>query len=246
MKAILSTLTGLIILVILVGVVIGYIFWFRLPDTIASHLSHSMRVPVSIEALNAHWNEIDILNIQVSNPPKSVLNRAFSCQTLKVQAPFTNYIKNRVIIDEISLDAVYLSLEFNSATTTSGNWTTLMSNLQSSTTSTPSTSSNRSLLIRKLVITNLDVDVVYRKEGSKVRHLPRIPRLELVNISSEGGMPMDQLMHSVLGEMLKEVFIKQNLNNMLQELIKPDGLLKDYIKPFKLFFVPIQSSSEVA
>lgn len=232
MKAALSTLTALIVLIVVVGVVVGYIFWSRLPDMIASRLSHSLRVPVSIEELNAHWNEIDILNIQVSNPAKSVLSRAFSCQTLKVQAPFANYIKNRVIIDEISLDAVYLSLEFNSATTTSGNWTTLMSHLQSSTSSTPST---RSVLIRKLVITNLDVDVVYRKEGGKVKHLPRIPRMELVNISSEGGLPMDQLMNSVLGEMLKEVFIKQNLNNMFQELIKPDGPLKDYINPFKLF-----------
>ncbi len=234
MKVLLSTFAGLIIVIILAAAIIGSILWSRLPDLLADHLSKEMKVPISIATIRAKWGEIDINKIQVANLPKSLLTHAFSCDQIAVITPYSNYFSQNVIIEEIDLNSVYLGLEFDSATGTNGNWTRIMSNLQSPSDS-PS-QSNRSLLIRKLILTNIDVDVVYRKNGNKVHKLPRIPRMELTNISSEGGVPMDQIMKSVLGEMLKQVFIKQNLKNMLQELLQQQTPIKDYLAPFQGLF----------
>lgn len=260
MKALFSTLAGLTIVIILAAVIVGSIFWSRLPDMLANHLSAKIKVAVSIANLRAKWGEIDINKIQIANLPKSVLANAFTCEQIAIITPYSNYLNQNIVIDEISLDSVYLGLEFDSATGTSGNWTRIMSHLQNSSedgeksrkkkrkeedTSLPSKAS-RTLLIRKLILTNIDTDVVYRKDGSKIHKLPRIPRIELTNISSEGGVPMDQIMKSVLGEMLKQVFLKQNLKNMFQELLKPDNVIKDYLSPLKgLFNANPQAKSSI-
>lgn len=252
MKTFFSTLAGLIVVIILAAVVVGFVFWSRLPDMAANNLSKKLKVTVEIDSFGLSWGKIDAKNIQVGNPPGTILAKAFTCREIDVLAPFTNYLRKRIIIDEIDLQDVYLGLEFDSASGTSGNWTRIMKNLQDSTgTATsekadkqkkrkekqapppPPSDASRSVLIHRIVLTNIDVDVVYRKEGGKVKKLPRIPRIELTEVSSEGGLPMDQILNSVLGEMLKEIFIKENLNNMINEL---PGNIKKYVEPFRGFF----------
>lgn len=256
MKTFFSTLAGLIVIIILAIVIVGFIFWSRIPDMLANHLSEKMKVSVEIDSIGLGWGKIDVKKIQIGNPSGSVLAKAWKCNEINVLAPFTNYLKQHVIIDKIDVKDVYLGLEFDSAIGTSGNWTKIMGNLKASTGTgeasetsrqkkkkhrppppPAATTSSRTVLIHRLVLTNIDVDVVYRKEGGKVQRLPRIPRIELTEISSEGGVPLDQIMNSVLGQMLKEVFLKQNLKNMLQNLLEhPDSPLQQYLGPFKGLF----------
>lgn len=252
MKAFLSTVAGLVVVIILAAVVVGFVFWSRLPDMVANNLSKKLKVPVEIDSFGLSWGKIDAKNIQIGNPPGAILAKALTCREMDVLAPFTRYLSKRVIIDEIDLQDVYLGLEFDSANGTSGNWTRIMKNLQDSTGTSEAnqgkrskgkekqapqqTSSERSVLIHRIVITNIDVDVVYRKEGGKVKKLPRIPRIELTEVSSEGGFPIDQILNSVLGEMLKQVFIKENLNNMIKDLMDTPSPIQKYIQPFKGFF----------
>src|ERR1700722_10481327 len=239
MKVFFSTLTGLIVIILLIAVIAGFVFWSRVPDVLANNLSKKMKVPVSIDSVGLRWGKIDVKKIDIGNPPKSILAKAFSCNEIDVYAPFTRYLNHHVIIDEIDLKDLYLGLEFDSASSTKGNWTTIMNNLQSSTAASPKNEkkASRSLLIHRLILTNIDVDVIYKKDGGRVKKLPTIPRIELTEISSEGGEPMDQLMNSVLGEMLKQIFIKENLKNMLQELMnQPNSPLQQYLSPFKGLF----------
>ena len=245
MKAFLSTVVGLIVVVVLAAVVVGFVFWSRLPDMAANNLSKKLKVPVEIDSFGLSWGKLDAKNIQIGNPPGAILAKAFTCREIDVLAPFTNYLNKRIIINEIDLQDIYLGLEFDSASGTSGNWTRIMKNLQDSTQADQGKlskskekkgSPERSVLIHRIVLTNIDVDVVYRKEGGKVKKLPRIPRIELTEVSSEGGFPMDQILNSVLGEMLKQVFIKQNLNNMIKSLIDTPSPIQKYVEPFKGFF----------
>lgn len=247
MKTLFSTLTGIIIVIILAAVVIGFIAWSRVPDIVADNLSKKLKVSVEIDDMSLGWGKIQVDKVVIGNPPGAILSKAFSCSSIDVLAPFTNYLDQKIIIDEIDVNDVYLGLEFDSAKGTDGNWTRIMGNLKSSTgqesngkkkkgAEPPKESSQRSVLIKRLVLTNIDVDVVYRKEGGKVQKLKRIDRIELTNVSSEGGLPMDQVMNSVLGQMLKSVFEKQNLQNMLQDLLQKPGGLQDYLSPFKGFF----------
>lgn len=248
MKTLFSTLTGIIIVVILAAIVIGFIALSRMPDIISNNLSKKLKVAVTIDDMSLGWETIQIDRVTIGNIPGGILPKAFSCSSIDVIAPFTRYLDQKIIIDEIEVNDVYLGLEFDSASGTDGNWTRIMGNLKSSTgqippngkktkSSTAKGSDNqRSVLIKKLILTNIDVDVVYRKEGGKVIKLKRIDRIELTNVSSEGGLPMDQVMNSVLGQMLKSVFEKQNLHNMLQDLLQQPGGFQKYLQPFKGLF----------
>jgi uncharacterized protein involved in outer membrane biogenesis len=249
MKTFFSTLIGFIIVIILAAVVVGFVFWSRLPDIAATHLSKEMKVPVQIDSFGLSWGKIDAKKIEIGNPYKSILPKAFACDEINVLAPFTNYLSKHVIIDEIDLKNVYIGLEFDSTSGTTGNWTRIMGNLQQNMGGSTGgkkkkgkqpaqpapKGSQRSFLIHRIVLTNIDVDVVYKKEGSKVKRLPRIPRIELTEVSSEGGLS-DQLVNSVLGEMLKQVFIKENLKNMMQDFMNVPGPAQQYLAPFKGFF----------
>lgn len=263
MKAFFSTLGGLIVIILLAAAIVGFIFWSRVPDVLANNLSKKLKVSVEIDNMGLGWGQIDVKKIQIGNPPGSILAKAFSCNEVNVMAPFTRYLHRDVVIDEIDVNDVYLGLEFDSASGTSGNWTTIMGNLKSTTESNPEKTRHRkkrqeeqpqvsadqppsrTVLIHRLVLTNIDVDVVYRKEGGKVKKLPRIPRIELTEISSEGGFPLDQIMNSVLGEMLKQVFLKQNLKNMLQDFLNnPTSPIQKYLGPFKGLLNAAPSSKE--
>jgi hypothetical protein len=242
MKAFFSTIEGLI----------GFIFWSRVPDMLANNLSKKMKVAVSIDSIGLGWGKIDLKKIDIGNPPNSILAKAFSCNEIDVNAPFTRYLSKNIVIDVIDLNDIYLGLEFDSPSSTKGNWTTIMNNIQSTTAANQvskkkeeaAPGSQRSVLIHHVILTNINVDVVYKKDSGKVKKLPTIPRIELTEISSEGGLPMDQITNSILGEMLKQVFIKENLKNMLQELMNQPGPIKQYLAPFKGLFGEAEKEAE--
>lgn len=205
----------------------------RLPEVLSSRLSASLGVPVHISSVSASWNQLGVQKLTIMNPPKTKQKTAFSCDDIRIAVTPVQFFKKDITIDTITIDNIYLDLEFDSATTTDGNWTRIMQNIPSS---EPSPS-DKSLLIKKLIFTNIEVDVYYVKEGGRVQKLPPIDRIELTDISSEGEFPTDQLMNSVLGQMLKAVFIKQNLKNMLDNVLNtPGSSWNRVIKPFKGFF----------
>jgi len=246
MRTFFTSLAGLIVVAIIVIVIVLIIGWSRVPDIIANNLSKKLKVYVEVGSVNLGWGEVKVKKIEIGNPPGAVQTQAFRCQQIDIKTPFTRFFDKQIVIEEIDLNDVFLDLEFDSASGTNGNWSRIMSNLQESAaaekTSSPASSKQekapaRSVFIRKLILTNIDTDVLYIKEGNKVIHLPRIDRIELNDISSEGGLPMDQIMNSVLGQMLKSVFQKQNLKNMLQDFIQnPPSNLQKYLSPFKSFF----------
>ena len=250
MKKFLTSIFGYILIAIVAICIATFIAWSRAPDMLATHLSKELGVPVDIEDIEIGFSHFTIDNFEISNLPNGILEKAFSVETLDIQAPLTNYFNPQVVIEKVQLDNVYLGLEFDSATSTQGNWTRIMSNLDTAAsegaprsrrkrkseqaTHQPSTGTpGRSVFIKELIINNISVDLVYVQGVGRVKKLPVIKQIVLKNINSEEGFPIDQLMNSVLGQMLKEVFIQQNLQNMLDTLLDQQSQLNDYIRPFR-------------
>ena len=237
-----------IAIVIIAIVVVLFLGWTRVPDILANDISKKMRVPVKIDSIDLGIKSIRVQDFEIGNPPGTVLSKAFSAQTIGVFAPLTRYLDQQIVIDEMTIDNIYLDLEFNSVSSTDGNWTKIMANIQPSESATKQGENKkppRSVLIKRIILTNINVDVIYVKEGGKVQHLPTIDRIELTNVSSEGGVPMDQIMNSVLGQMLKSVFIKQNLKNMLQGILNtPGNTIQKFISPFKGLFNANDAANE--
>ncbi len=235
MRSFFASIAGIIVVIFLVAIVIVFIGWGRVPDMLANNLSKKMKVYVGVGNIKLGWGEIKVNKFEIGNPPKSVLQQAFTCKEIIIDAPFSRYLNKNIVIDEINVNDVYLDLEFDSASGTSGNWSRIMSNFQSS--SSPKTASERTVLIHRLVFNTINTDVLYQKDGGKVKHLPTIDRIVLTDVSSEGGFPIQQITSSVLGQMLQSVFLKQNLKNMLQNILQsPTNPIQQFIEPFKGLF----------
>jgi hypothetical protein len=211
-----------------------FLGWSRVPDILAGNLSKKLKVLVEIGTLSVSLKSIEIEKLEIGNPRGFYLPRAFACDQIYVDAPLTRFLQNDVEIDEIDLDNVYIGLEFDSPSGTQGNWTVIMNNAGTAQAESVS-STKKTVMIRRLILNNIHTDLIYRNQGNGVRHLPKIQRIELKNISSEGGNTMDQIMNSALGQMLKEIFIEQNLKELLDKVLQPGGQnpVEDALRQFK-------------
>ncbi len=248
MRVFIKSLTGLIVICVLAGVILFFLAKSRLPDMIASKLSKTLQVAVEIGDMNFTLETIKIENLEISNPRGFKLEHAFTVQEITIQAPLMNYLKKDIVIDEIDLNNVYIGLEFESPQGTSGNWTTIMTNAQNAQTQSSKTSSDKTVLIKRLVLNNINADLLYQSDGT-VRHLPTIPQIVLVNISSQGGDLMDQLMNSALGQMLKEIFLRENLKEIMDKIFQqiPGGNpVQNALEPLKGLFNFVDKKEEEA
>ncbi|MCB1068033.1 MAG: hypothetical protein KDK56_07585 [Simkania sp.] len=233
MRKALIIIFGVIVVIVLVGI----FCWNMLPSWISHKLSDRAKVSVSIQAIRLGSSSIKVDNIRVGNPPGSILDTALEVKSLYIGTPFSNFFHDNIVIDEMRLDNVYLGLEFESQRSTNGNWSEIMQNLKESTGKEKQAASSKgtstSVLIKKLIITDLKIDLAYRTGNKGVRRLRTIDRLELNNISSEGGIPTAQIMDIVISEMLRSVFSKEGLQNMLENVMpgsKSGGGAMDTLK----------------
>lgn len=217
MKTVLSILISLVIIVFAAG----FFVWNYFPNWAANTLTDRLGVSVSIGHVNFTPNSIGIYYLSVGNPPGSVQSKALKVQKIKTEAPLTRFLEKSIVVDKMTLSNLYLDLEFQTATDTRGNWTEIMNNLSKSLGS-PSKES-KELLIKKLVVENLTIDLVFKQGDGRVRRLKPIPRMEFNNVSSSGDFPMGQLTNLILSEMLKEVFREENLKNMLEQVLQTPG-----------------------
>lgn len=236
MRTLFKSLAGIIVLCVLAGVIMFFLAKSRLPDMIASKLSKSLGVPVEIGDMNFSLSSITIDNLEIGNPRGFKLEHAFTTQEIVIHAPLLSYFKKDIVIDEIDLNSVYVGLEFESPQGTSGNWTSIMANAEKAQAQSSQTASDKTVLIKRLVLNNINADLLYQSDG-QVRHLPTIPQIVLVNITSKGGNLTDQLMNSALGEMLKEIFLKENLKDIMNKIFQlPGNAIQNPLQPLKGLF----------
>lgn len=228
-------LTLLIFLFLCIGIAF-YLGLIRLSDIAADHFSRKLQVAVSIDSLKPGFKEIKIEEIQIGNPRGYSLPKAFAAKEAHLHAPCIEYFKENVVIEEIDINDIYLGIEFDSPTSIKGNWTVLMENFIQSTQSDVKKNPQRTILIKRLVLTNINTQLLFHGKGS-AQNLPKIDRMEFTNITHTGGIPMDQLIESILGQMLQSIFINNHLDNMLDSIMKkPSKAAKKAITPFKKLF----------
>ena len=235
MRKLLVRLFSFISILVALGLIAVLFMWAKLPNLLANHLAEKLKVPVTIEGIDLSLQRIGIQDLMISNLPNSLLKEAFSTKTMTFNAPLTTYFEDSIVIDNITLDQIYLGLEFDSARGTKGNWSTLMQNVQSQ--EAPAKhQKEKTVFIRELVLTNIQVEVAYR-DSKDIKKLAPIDRIVLKNINSQEGFPTDQIMRSVLGQMLRSVFAQENLKNMLEGVLQqPESTIDSLLQPFKGLF----------
>ena len=233
-KTLASTFGRIFLLLFVVGAIFCFLGFSQIPDIIADKMSKMLQVSVKIADIDFSLKSIEVEKLEIGNPAGCHLARALGIERIYIETPLKNYLNDTIYIEHIALENVHLGLEFDSPLGTSGNWTTLMNNIQKS--STTSTKNPKKVFIKKIVLTNISTDLLYRSQGHKAKRLPIIRYMELKDISTEGNSILTQLMDSALGSMLKQVFIQQNLKDLLDVVLKNQGgALKDLIPSIKGF-----------
>jgi uncharacterized protein involved in outer membrane biogenesis len=244
-----KSISGIVLLCIIGGAIFLFLLWSRMPDMVASHLAKRLKVGVEIGDMTLSMDAIGVDRFDIHNPAGYKLPKAFSAEKITIEAPLTSYLHDNIVIEEIDVNNVYIGLEFDNPKSTTGNWSTILNNAESAKEESSKSASNKTVLIKRLLLTNIQAELLYQSDG-KVRKLKTIKQIELKNISSQGGNIGDQLMNSALGEAVKEIFVQENLKDILDKLMNvPGNPLNDYLGPIKGIFnaaPPMEANTEEA
>ena len=212
---------GFVILIIIIAVVV---VWVLKAPIMSSYLSKKLGVPVSMLGIKMRPSYTRISRFHIANPRGSKTKTAFSTKTINIDYDLKELFGDRTTIDRIDLNDVFLGIEFYNPLGTKNNWTAIGGNLSKK------KSNGHPYLIRKLVISDMDVEIYGMGlsgllGGVEKKH---IDRLEFTNINSKDGFPTEQLIEAIFG--------RAGLQDYIKNLFSPQGVIKDAVKPlFRLF-----------
>ncbi len=219
---------GSLIVLIVILVALYFFALSRAPDIVANYLSNEMGVTASIDGIKPRTKTITVDQFEIANEPGYSLPKAFSAKTITLQAPVQNYFKDHVVVEQIDVDTIYLGIEFDTTNSVEGNWSKLLSHYQKE--AKLDVKEGKRILIKKMTFTNIQADLIFHSADGKIQKLPPIARIELTNISTGAGFPIDQLTSSILGQLIKQAFMQYHMENLLQ--IVPDKAVDLFTKPF--------------
>jgi hypothetical protein len=198
-----------------------------LPGWISTKLSEKMGVPVWMNRISITPHTTQIHSFKISNPSGFILDTALQARSIEAQAPVYTFFKEHVVVDLVTVSDLYVGLEFASATNTTGNWTIIVNNLQNALNQS-NVDTGKTFLIKLLSVNNIKIDLIFIKNDGKIRHLKPISHMQFRNVSSNGPFPMEQLTKIIMSEVLKKIFLENNLKNMLQDAFQnpAQGVLK--------------------
>ena len=209
-----------------IGIVV---VWNVLPSFLSKMLSDRAGVEVSIGDLTISPWSIGVERFEIGNPPDSMLDNAFSVYKGKAHVPLTHFFKQDISIPEVRLDGVYLGVEIQNVSDTTGNWNTIVDNLQASGNGSSSSSSDRTVNIERLILRDLQIEVAFI-DSNEVKQLKKIDQVVFRNVGSRGGLPITQITRIIMDQIMGDI-IQKKLQGFLKDLLNPNNL-----NPFKLFF----------
>lgn len=199
----------IVALVLLLCIAALFFAWTMTTQIVAHMIGKQLHVSASIESFNFSSTRASIQGLQIGTPPKSRTKTSFAAQNVTVDSTFSQITGNPLIIDEIDLNTIFVGVEFYDGSGKDNNWSRMLAQEETK-------HSQKGYLIRTLILTNLTVQVT-KADGSTKRY-PTIARMEFHNISSETGLPLDQIEKAIFQLVLKELFQKLDLNQILDTI----------------------------
>lgn len=200
---------ALLIFLVVVCVAGAILAWGMSAQIVSHFIGKQLEVSASIQSFNFSSKRVAINGLWIGNPPKSRTNTSFTAQTLTIDSTYSQVLGDPLIIDEIDLENIFVGVEFFDAGGKDNNWSRMLKE-------TKEEKSKKGYLIRTLILTNLTVQVT--KPDGSVKRYPTIPRMEFHNISSETGLPLSQIEKAIFQLVLKDLFQKLDLNQILDTI----------------------------
>lgn len=181
-------------------------------------LSKNFGFPLTIQELYISSHGVKVKNLTINNIKKSSkYNPALFCQTIKIKTTLKQLRQKILAIDEISLNKIDLNIQFYDNARSLSNFNDIIE------AKTPNLhkKKKRAYLVQKLILNDLDVQLIfYNGKITKVH----IPKLVFYNISEKSGFPVEQLEKAILHAIVRSIFDKFGIKNILRN-VSPENLL---------------------
>ncbi|MBI3508361.1 MAG: hypothetical protein HY069_01815 [Chlamydiia bacterium] len=204
---------------LLVLLVAGVIGWLTKPIWLSSYLTSKLNVPVSIGSISVGTTQTTIGDFSIRNVHRYKARKALAAQTTTISYEIKKLFGAVCEIDEIVLDGVFFSVEFDQPPALKNNWTHIIQNMPKP------THREKEVLIRTLLIQNLTVEIRnFGQMGSVTTK--RIGEIALHDIDSKEGFPTKELIH--------EIFGGADILDYLENILQPIKAAPNLLRPFGL------------
>jgi len=210
MKILKISLLTFVSLVVVITIVI-FLLWTNAPKVASYILSKDFQVPVSLKELKISKHKAEFIDFEILNPRKGRVKTALDTKYLSLSSSLKKLFAKRLTIDSLVFNDLNINVELYNSSGKENNWSDIMN-----TNTDDTTSKKRSYLVKKVVLQNVTV-FLYRSNGSK-RTYPTIKELVFYNITEESGFPVDKIEKAIFNAVIKSVFDKIGLRNILDTL----------------------------
>jgi len=100
--------------------------WTNRENILAHFMSRQLRVPVSIRSLDIGTSSAEISRMWIGNFPNSQTSTSFAAETLLLLAKLDQFFANPVTFEEISIDNIFVGIEFYDAKGEDSNWSRIL------------------------------------------------------------------------------------------------------------------------
>lgn len=215
-------LVPLISFILLIGI-IAVIAWFNLPTILSNMLAKEFTVAVSVGNVDFSKNKLKVNDLNIGTPRNSQTKSSFYAKEIHLSSTLNAIRATRLTIESLTFNNSIISVEYYNDSGSDNNWVRI---LKTATRSKKPT--DREYLIKKMTLNN--VTVVLTKKNGQRQTFPTIEKLEFKNISNESGFPIDEIEKAITQAILKSVFEKFNLLNLIQE-VEPTKIIQKVV-PF--------------
>lgn len=209
-------LVGLIVVAALV------FLWLIKAPIMSIYLTNKIGIPVTARTVSMWPKETTMRYFRIDNPPGFRALSALEVKKTTINYRFGALTSVPSEIDEIILDDAELNIEIRNPKGTDNNWTAIGLEMLKY------KSSNRGVIIHKLIIRNLTVETQGR--GAKllgVSGTRHFNQMEFNEINSEQGFPTKELVTAI--------FQDAGLLKYLENFLNPTERIKGALNPFHIF-----------
>lgn len=191
------------------------ILWLMKPIFLSSFLTSRLGVQVVVGSIDLGKIKTTIGNFRIENPIGYKSKDAFKADKTNLTYQWKKLFGKVCEIDQIEIDQIFLSVEFDGPTTKRNNWTAILSKLPKR------THKEKQLIIHRLILTNLTIEI--RGLGLSGTQTQTVDSIELDEINSENGFPT--------AELVRQIFGGAGIEEYLQDLINPANTIRKLLSP---------------
>lgn len=189
----------------------AYVAYSNVDLILAKAISKKTMTPVTIDQVQFQKQSFSIDGLLISNPTEARLPTALKVRQIAVNAPYKTYISDPIVIDQIMMSDVYVNIQLYTKDQSQGNWQTIMSRMEVDHES--ALSKERVTVIKKLILTNIQIDLILA--DGKINHLSPINRLEFNDITSEKGIPTQEISEIIVQKMMNQILFEKGIKAIL-------------------------------